>query len=37
MDVTNVHDPMDMDVSRQYVSMFLCVFVSYIRYAAHYQ
>jgi hypothetical protein len=36
-DVTNIHDLTDMDVLRQYVYTFLCVFVSRIRYAANYQ
>jgi hypothetical protein len=35
-DVTNIHDLTDMDVPRQYVYTFLCVFVSRIRYAANY-
>jgi hypothetical protein len=37
MDVTNIHDLMDLDNQRQYASMFLCVFVSHVRYAVQYQ
>jgi hypothetical protein len=33
--VTNIHDPTGMDVLRQYVSMFLCVFVSHSKQAAN--